>query len=112
MKKTVAIISDSPELKTLCDAMEEVKHEHDERMKFISKSAEDASKAASEKFKPLMEELRAKLKEKGKLTDENHHVIYSIEGDNVAITDDEHMRNMMVHNMKQHLAEILGLNLV
>jgi len=112
MKKAVAIISDNPELKALTDRLDAIDAEHEERMKFIEKQAEDAHKSAREKSKPVMEDLRARLRAKGKLVSDEHHVIYNTNADTISVTDDEHMQDMMAHRMMHRLAAALGFRMV
>jgi hypothetical protein len=85
MKKTVAILSESPELKGLCEQIESVRNEYVERLKFIQKQAVDAAKKGREQEQPLMNALRQKLKDRGKLPDDNLVVDYSLEGDNLTV---------------------------
>jgi hypothetical protein len=83
--KTVAILSDSPELKALCEEIEAVRKEFDQKLQFIRKQADDAAKSGREKEKPIMDTLRQKLREKGKLPDDKLTVDYDLQGDNITV---------------------------
>jgi hypothetical protein len=85
MKKTVAILSDNPDLLRICQDMDAVRKSFQEKLKFITKQLENASKEGRANEKPLMDALRSKLRDRGKLTDDSLLVDYSVEMDNVTV---------------------------
>ena len=83
--KTVAILSDNPDLESICKQIDAVREKYLERLKFIKKQAEDAAKSGRDEEKPLMDALRAKIRERGKLPDDRLMVDYDLKGDSVTV---------------------------